>query len=151
MAERSRPAILLIEDNVEDYEVAQRILQRVTDRPILHCTDGDNALDYLQQCGTFMDTERAALRPALILLDLNLPATDGREVLRQIKQDTRFQTIPVVIFTTSARRRDVDLCYQLGANSYVVKPVDFQRLTRVLELLAVYWTEVVTLSAERSS
>jgi CheY-like chemotaxis protein len=149
MAERSRPAILLVEDNVEDYEVAQRILQRVTDRPILHCTDGDSALDYLQQRSTGTETERA-LRPALILLDLNLPATDGREVLRQIKQDTRLQTIPVVIFTTSARRRDVDLCYQLGANSYVVKPVDFQRLIRVLELLARYWTEVVTLSAERS-
>lgn len=149
MAERSRPAILLVEDNVEDYEVAQRILQRVTDRPILHCTDGDSALDYLNQRGTFTQTPRA-LRPALILLDLNLPATDGREVLRQIKQDARLQTIPVVIFTTSARLRDVDLCYRLGANSYVVKPVDFQRLTRVLELLAIYWTEVVTLSAERS-
>ena len=149
MAERSRPAILLIEDNVEDYEVAQRILQRVTDRPILHCTDGDSALDYLNQRETFTQTPRA-LRPALILLDLNLPATDGREVLRQIKQDARLQTIPVVIFTTSARLRDVDLCYRLGANSYVVKPVDFQRLTRVLELLAMYWIEVVTLSAERS-
>ena len=149
MAARSTQAILLIEDNVEDYEVAQRILQRVTHRPILHCPDGDSALDYLYRRGAFTDTPRA-LRPALILLDLNLPATDGREVLRQIKQDARFQTIPVVIFTTSARQRDIDLCYQLGANSYIVKPVDFQRLTRVLELLAVYWTEVVTLSAERS-
>jgi CheY-like chemotaxis protein len=148
MAERSRPAILLIEDNVEDYEVAQRILQRVTDRPILHCTDGDSALDYLNQRDASTQMSRG-LRPALILLDLNLPATDGREVLRQIKQDARLQTIPVVIFTTSARPRDVDLCYRLGANSYVVKPVDFQRLTRVLELLATYWAEAVTLSAER--
>jgi CheY-like chemotaxis protein len=149
MAARSMQAILLIEDNVEDYEVAQRILQRVTDRPIVHCADGDSALDYLYRCGAFTDAP-CALRPALILLDLNLPATDGREVLRQIKQDARLQTIPVVIFTTSAQRRDVDLCYRLGANSYIVKPVDFQRLRRVLELLAKYWTEVVTLSTERS-
>lgn len=150
MAEGATQGILLIEDNNEDYVVAQHILRRVTNRPIIHCLDGESALDYLSRSGTHA-VAQCALRPALILLDLHLPATDGYEVLRQIKQDARLRTIPVVVLTASANPRDVELCYRYGANSYIVKPVGFECLRRSLELLTAYWFEVATLSEGRSS
>lgn len=88
--------------------------------------------------------------PAFILLDLNLPAIDGCEVLRQIKQDVRLRTIPVVVFTTAAQPHDIDVCYQLDANSYMVQHVDFERLRYALELLMRYWFSVVTRPERRS-
>ncbi len=147
MVEGATQGILLIEDNNEDYVVVQHILRRVTNRPIIHCLDGESALDYL--CGAHAEVQHAP-RPVLILLDLNLPATDGYEVLRQIKQDAYLRTIPVVVLTASTSPHDVDLCYRYGATSYIVKPVDFERLRRSLELLTAYWFEVVILSEEKS-
>ncbi len=149
MEESGSQGILLIEDSTEDYMVAQYILRRVTDRPIMRCTDGESALDYLLRRGTYAEAQVASY-PALILLDLNLPAIDGCEVLRQIKQDTRLRAIPVVVFTTSAQPHDLDVCYQLGANSYMVKPVDFERLRHALELLTRYWFSAVTLPERRA-
>jgi CheY-like chemotaxis protein len=149
MEESGSQGILLIEDSTEDYMVAQYILRRVTDRPIMRCTDGESALDYLLRRGTYAEAQVASY-PALILLDLNLPAIDGCEVLRQIKQDARLRAIPVVVFTTSAQPHDIDVCYQFGANSYMVKPVDFERLRHALELLTRYWFSVVTLPERRS-
>jgi CheY-like chemotaxis protein len=149
MAESTAQGILLIEDNREDYVVAERILRRITTRPIVHCTDGERALDYLHQRGVY-GVAQPGPHPALILLDLNLPGTDGREILRQIKQDIRLRSIAVVVLTTSANPQDVLWCYQHGANSYIVKPVDFERLRHALELLVTYWFEVVTLVEERA-
>jgi len=149
MEESGNQGILLIEDSTEDYMVAQYILRRVTDRPIMRCRDGGNALDYLLRRGTYAEAQDAPC-PALILLDLNFPTIDGCEVLQQIKQDARLRTIPVVIFTTSAQPHDIDVCYQRGANSYMVKPADFERWRYTLELLMRYWFSVVTLP-ERSS
>jgi CheY-like chemotaxis protein len=149
MEESGSQGILLIEDSTEDYMVAQYILRRVTDRPIMRCTDGESALDYLLRRGTHAEVQDAPC-PALIPLALNLPAIDGCEVLLQIKQDERLRTIPVVVFTTSAQPHDIDMCYQLGANSYMVKPVDFERLRHALELLMRYWFSVVTLPQRRS-
>lgn len=150
MAEGAAQGILLIEDNNEDSVVAQHILRRVTNRPIIHCPDGESALDYLSRRGAPAETPHTP-RPALILLDLHLPGIDGYEVLRQIKQDIRLRTIPVVVLTTSANPHDVDLCYRYGANSYIVKSVDFERLRHSLERLTAYWFEVVTLSEGRSA
>jgi len=90
-------------------------------------------------------------RPALILLGLHLSGIEGYEVLRQIKQDTRLRTIPVVVLTTSANPHDVDSCYRYGVNSYIVPAVAFERLRRSLERLAAYWFEVVALSEGRSA
>jgi CheY-like chemotaxis protein len=146
--ESTTEGILLIEDNAEDYAIAERILRRVTLLPIMHCTDGESALDYLYRRGAYTNAQ-CAPRPALILLDLNLVGTDGREILQQIKQDVHLRAIPVVVLTTSAHPQDVAWCYQHGANSYIVKPVDFERLRRALELLVLYWFEVVTLAEER--
>jgi CheY-like chemotaxis protein len=149
MEESGSQGIRLIEDSTEDYIVAQYILRRVTDRPIMRCRDGESALAYLLRRDSYAEAQDAP-RPALILLDLNLPAMDGCEVLRQIKQDARLRTIPVVVCTTSAQPHDIDMCYQLGANSSMVKPVDFERLRYTLELLMRYWFSVVTLPERRS-
>lgn len=117
MEESGSQGILPIEDSTEDYMMTQYILRRMTDCPVMRCTDVESALDCLLRRGTYAEA-RDALCPALILLDLNLPAIDGCEVLRQIKQDARLRTIPVVVFTTAAQPHDIDVCYQLGANSY---------------------------------
>src|SRR5262249_36783137 len=106
MVERATQGILIVEDNTEDYIVAQRILRRVTDCPIIHCINGESALDYLLRRGAYSDAQYTP-PPALVLLDLNLPGTDGREILRHIKQDAHLQSIPVVVLTTSANPYDV--------------------------------------------
>ena len=81
----------------------------------------------------------------MIVLDLNLPGTDGREVLRRIKQDQSLKTIPVVVFTTSNNPKDIEDCYQYGVNSYMIKPINFAQLKRDVQLLVDYWFEVTTL------
>ena len=86
-----------------------------------------------------------SLRPSLILLDLNLPGTDGREVLRRIKQDDSLKLIPIVVFTTSNNPKDIEVCYRYGVNSYIVKPIDFAQLKRDIQILVDYWFEVATL------
>jgi CheY-like chemotaxis protein len=149
MEESASQEILLIEDSTEDHMVAQDMRRQVTDHPIMRCRDGDSAPDYLLRRGTYAKTQDIP-RPTLILLDLNLPAIDGCEALRQIKQDPRLRTMPMVVFTTSAQPQAIHVCYQLGANSYMVKPIDFERLRSTLELLMRYWFSVVKLPERRS-
>lgn len=137
--------ILLIEDSPEDYEATVRAFERSGLRnPIFRCEDGDNALDFLHRRGRYADPEQAP-RPGVILLDLNLPGTDGRDVLTEIKQDDRLKQIPVIVLTTSDDARDVEACYRAGANSYVQKPVDMDGFLRAIERLNGYWFEVVVL------
>ncbi|MBS1212917.1 MAG: response regulator, partial [Proteobacteria bacterium] len=88
--------------------------------------------------------------PIVILLDLNLPGTDGREVLAEIKQDERLRQIPVVVLTTSSDERDIERCYQMGANSYIKKPVDLEGFMRAIQLLKDYWFEIVILPKQDS-
>ena len=121
---RSQP-ILLVEDSAEDVEATLRALRRAgLANPIHHCADGDEALDYLRHSGRYADGRDAPV-PGVILLDLNLPGTDGREVLEAVKRDSGLKAIPVIVLTTSSDERDVQRCYEAGANSYVKKPVDF--------------------------
>ncbi|HEX2025557.1 MAG TPA: response regulator, partial [Actinomycetota bacterium] len=116
--------ILLVEDSPEEYEATVRALKKAgLANPIHRCEDGDEALDYLFRRGRFADPA-AAPRPGIVLLDLNLPGTDGREVLDAVKADDDLRSIPVVVLTTSTDERDIERCYQAGANSYVKKPVD---------------------------
>jgi CheY-like chemotaxis protein len=139
------PSLLIVEDSNEDFEVMQRFLQRSpVSIAIQRCVNGDQALAFLSRTGSYVDRESAP-RPSLIVLDLNLPGTDGREVLRQIKQDSRLKTIPVVVFTTSNNPKDIEDCYRYGANSYIVKPIDFAQLKRDVQALLEYWFEVTTL------
>jgi CheY-like chemotaxis protein len=143
---RSGPApVLIIEDSPEDFEATCRAMRRAgVVNPIYRCQDGDELLDYLNRRGTFADPAAAPV-PGLILLDLNLPGTDGREALTILKSDDRFRSIPVVVLTTSSDERDIDGCYRAGANSYIQKPVDMERYMRLIRVLAEYWLESVIL------
>ena len=137
--------ILLVEDSPEDYETTLRAFKKSgLKNPIFRCEDGDGALDFLFRRGRYADPEEAP-RPGVILLDLNLPGTDGREVLSEIKSDEGLKNIPVIVLTTSNDDRDVEACYRAGANSYIQKPVDMDGFLRAIERLNGYWFEVVVL------
>ncbi len=143
-------AMLMVEDSPEDYEITVRLLRRSgLVNPIHHCADGEDALDFLYRRGRYA-SEAEAPHPSLILLDLNLPGTDGREVLHTIKRDDRLKHIPVVILTTSADQRDIADCYQTGANSYICKPVGLEGLITATQRLKDYWFEIVLLPRERT-
>lgn len=140
--------LLLVEDSDEDFAAIVRILsQSCINIPLYRCTDGDQALDFLYRTGEYTDPKTAP-RPALILLDLNLPGTDGREVIQEIKQDDSLKIIPVVVFTTSANPKDIETCYRNGANGYIVKPIDLDKLRKTVRLLIDYWFEAVILPHE---
>ncbi|MBR8838951.1 MAG: response regulator [Stigonema ocellatum SAG 48.90 = DSM 106950] len=140
------PPMLIVEDSNEDFEAIQRFLERSPIKiQIVRCVNGEQALAFLYRTGSYSDRESAP-RPRLIVLDLNLPGTDGREVLRRIKQDDNLKTIPVVVFTTSNNPKDIENCYQYGANSYIVKPINFAQLKRDIQTLVDYWFEVTTVA-----
>lgn len=128
--------ILLVEDNADHVELITRALQTNNVLNEVHVvSNGEEALDYLHQRGAYAD----APRPGLILLDIKLPRIDGIEVLRRIKTDATLKTIPVVMLTTSADEKEMMESYQYGANSYIVKPVDFQQFMAVVKDLKLYW------------
>lgn len=145
MLGNSAQPLLLIEDSDEDFEAFKRIIRKwsVTN-PIYRCIDGDEALDFLYHTGEYINPVKAP-RPAIILLDLNLPAMDGREVLEQIKQDDSLKTIPVVVFTTSSNPKDIETCYRYGVNGYILKPININKLMRTIQILVDYWFEAVIL------
>jgi len=139
------PLLLVIEDSNEDFEAFQRYVERSPMTiPIYRCVDGDEALAFLYRTGRYADPQSAP-RPGLILLDLNLPGTDGREVLRKIKQDETLKLVPVVVFTTSNNPKDIEACYRCGVNSYIVKPMDFNRLKHSIQILIDYWFDTTVL------
>jgi CheY-like chemotaxis protein/DNA-binding XRE family transcriptional regulator len=131
--------ILIVEDSVEDAELTIKALKdmRMTNR-IRVVRDGAAALDFLFCKGEYAHRKRQE-RPHMILLDLGLPKIDGLEVLRQIKADPRTRTIPVVVLTVSGRDRDIAASQRLGAEAYIVKPVDFQNLSGVTPQLSLQW------------
>jgi CheY-like chemotaxis protein len=134
-----------VEDSPEDFETTERALRKSgLKNPIFRCADGDEALDFLHRRGRFVDPETSP-RPGVILLDLNLPGTDGREVLNEVKTDPNLKQIPVIVLTTSKDDRDIEVCYRCGANSYIQKPVDLEGFMRAIERLNDYWFEVVIL------
>ncbi|GJL55648.1 MAG: response regulator [Nitrospirales bacterium] len=137
--------ILIVEDSPEDYEMTVRSLRSAgLVNPITHYTDGDDAVEYLHQC-THENKDVSVPIPGMIFLDLNLPGTDGREVLADIKQDERIKVIPVIVLTTSTDDWDVQACYALGANSYITKPLDFEGFMKAIARLKDYWFEVVVM------
>ncbi len=131
--------LLVIEDSDEDFQAIQWALQRLERaHPLERCMDGDQALDWLLSGEHW---------PSLILLDLNLPGTDGREVLSALRADHRTRPLPVVVMSTSASARDVDDCYRLGANSYLTKPVNFAQFTEQLGVTLKFWLDAAQLPA----
>ena len=141
--------LLVVEDCEEDFAVLQMTLRRLlVPNPVYRCCDGDEAIAYLTGQGTYAQPD-AAPRPQLILLDLNLPGMDGREVLTAIKANSDLRAIPVIIFTTSDFPRDVRLCYERGANCYAVKPVGMERFEQFIVLLRDFWLCAVQLPEVR--
>jgi two-component system response regulator len=138
-------SILLVEDNQDDYEATNRAFKKANlCNPIVWCKSGQDALDYLKQEGAYKEA-RIGPRPGLVLLDLNMPGMDGRKTLEAIKQDDTLKQIPVIILTTSADERDIQACYQTGANTYVQKPVSFEGLIEAIRRLKAYWFEIALL------
>ena len=131
--------ILLVEDDMAHAEIVKRNLRdfRVANE-IVHVEDGQAALNYLYRQGAFVEPE-AAPRPHLILLDLRLPKVDGLEVLRLIKSDPDLKAIPTVILTTSSAEEDMVKSYANGAGSYLVKPVDFVKFTKLMDAFGFFW------------
>ena len=131
--------ILLVEDNANDVELALHALQKnkLTNR--IHVVrDGAEALDYIFGAGPEADHSVKEM-PKVILLDLKLPKVDGLEVLKRIKADPLTRMIPVVVLTSSREESDIVASYQLGVNSYIVKPIDFQQFTEAVRQLGLYW------------
>jgi two-component system, response regulator len=131
--------ILLVEDNPSDIGLTQRALAKshIANQMIV-AEDGQEALDYLFGAGQYAGREVSEL-PALVLLDLKLPRVEGLEVLRQIRANKGTSRLPVVILTTSKEEQDVAQSYDLGANSYIRKPVDFTQFVQAIEHLGLYW------------
>jgi two-component system response regulator len=143
--------ILLVEDNQDDYEATCRAFDKANLRnPIVWCRSGRDALDYLNKEGAYKDARNIA-PPGLVLLDLNMPGMDGRKTLEAIKQNDALRRIPVIILTTSADERDIQACYQAGANTYVQKPVSFEGLIEAIKRLKAYWFEIALLPKEAGS
>jgi two-component system, response regulator len=131
--------ILLVEDNPNDVQLTLHALKRhrLTNR--IHVVrDGAEALEFLFATGAYAHRTRAD-RPRVVMLDLKLPRVDGMEVLREIRRNPGTRTLPVVILTSSSEERDIAETYDLGANSYIVKPVDFEQFTEAVRQLGLYW------------
>lgn len=138
---RSSDPILVVEDNAEDYMALRRAFRKHAVRnPVVHCQTGEQALEYLQGLG--QHPAWPAALPVLVLLDLNMPGLDGRDVLGALQFDAALHSIPVVVLTTSAQARDVADCYRLGANSYLTKPLSYGELEEKIGLLTHYWLAV---------
>jgi CheY-like chemotaxis protein len=134
--------IMVVEDSDEDFAVTLWAFEKTSMAvPIVRCKDGEQAIDYLEKRGKYApgnDTQT----PAIILLDLNLPRTNGHQVLKHIKTSERLRRLPVVVVTSSARTEDVQACYQNGSNSYVVKPIGTAKLREMVGGLVEYWFRI---------
>ena len=138
------PVIVIAEDDPGHRLLTVKAFQRSLLRnPIQEVSDGEELIEYLQGTGRYAD-HPAPSRPLLILLDLNMPRKGGLEVLAEIKGDPRLRRIPVIVLTTSDEEQDVVRSYELGANSFITKPVDFGQFTRAVQRLGDYWLELVT-------
>ncbi|MDA8173292.1 MAG: response regulator [Nitrospiraceae bacterium] len=134
--------ILMIEDNPADVKLAREALKDAMLNVSMHSVpDGDKAMAFLRREGEYKD----APQPELILLDLNLPGKDGRQVLKEIKEDSRLKHMPVVVLTTSQAEEDICNAYKLQAGCYIAKPVDFDEFTNVIRAIENFWFNIIKL------
>ncbi len=132
--------ILLVEDNIADAELAIRELKKHNmANNLVHVKDGEEALEFIFAKGRFAGLRDMSHNPKVILLDIQMPKINGIEVLEKIKSDERTKTVPVVILTSSKEDPDIQRCYLLGANSYIVKPVNFEGFAQAIKNLGFYW------------
>jgi len=137
--EHSQVEILLVEDNIDDAEMTIDAMRKNNlANKLIHMVDGEEALDFLFGTGKFIGRD-INLRPKLILLDLKMPKVDGMEVLERVKSNNATKKIPVVILTSSKEDPDVSRCYELGANGYIVKPVEFDGFIKAVSEIGMYW------------
>lgn len=137
--------ILMADDDSDDRRLTQEALtESRLMNPMVFVENGEELMDYLRHHGKYAPPHAPA-RPGLILLDLNMPRKDGRSVLKELKNDPDLRTIPVVVLTTSKADEDVYKSYDLGVNSYIVKPVTFEALVDILQTLEKYWFQIVQL------
>jgi len=146
MASESKSLCLLIADDDENDYVLLNCAARRAQLPAQLCwvKDGLELLEYLRGQGCYGDSGNYP-RPAVVLLDLNMPRKNGRDTLQEIRQDPSLRSLPVIIFTTSKSSEEIQLTYAAGANSFITKPPEFQRLVEMMEVLKRYWFETVTL------
>lgn len=131
--------ILIVEDNVNDAELTIRVLQKSKiANNIFHLKDGASAIDFLFGKGDFSGRD-TSYKPKVILLDLKMPKVDGLEVLKKVKADPLTNKIPVVVLTSSKESPDIEKAYALGANSYIVKPVEFEGFSKAIAEVGLYW------------
>ena len=141
--------ILMAEDDSDDrLLVKDAVAESRWEGDLRFVEDGEDLLDYLKHRGKYSQFGNAP-RPGLILLDLNMPRKDGREALREIKDDTELRRIPVVVLSTSKAGTDIGRMYDLGANSFIAKPIQFEALVNVMRLLGQYWFNTVELPAPK--
>lgn len=137
--------ILIAEDDPDDRLIIKDAFEEAGVRQVIHYVeDGQELMDYLCLRGKYSWPSHA-LRPGIILLDLNMPKKNGQEALREIKSDPNLKRIPVVVMTTSKRVEDIGLLYDLGANSYIQKPTDFASFVMIVKTVSRYWFEIVEL------
>lgn len=138
--------ILIVDDSDDDYDATVRALVKGTNlkNPIRRCENGQETLDYLMKCGRYAEPAHAP-RPGLILLDLNMPGIDGRKVLEAMSNDRDLRRIPTIVMTNSDDERDIDECYEMGANTYVRKPLNWNSFFEAMVRLKEYWFEIAVL------
>jgi len=135
-----RVDVLLVEDSDFDAELTIRELKKHNmSNNLYHAKDGEEALEFIFSRGKFAGQEDLMQRPKIILLDIQMPKVNGIEVLEKLKEDARTRIIPVVILTSSKEDPDIQKCYALGANSYIVKPVNFESFAAAIKNLGFYW------------
>jgi len=146
MSSQTKPVtILMAEDDDEDFMLTADALHEARVLNTLYrVKDGEELMEYLLLKGKYASRTEAPL-PSLILLDLNMPRKDGREALKEIENHPALRKIPVVVLTTSEAKEDISQCYEIGANSYITKPVSFEGLVKALKALGQYWFEIVEL------
>jgi CheY-like chemotaxis protein len=150
MNNRRSITILLADDDADDRMMASDALEESRLANDLRCVeDGEELMDYLHRRGNYAPPNDAP-RPGLILLDLNMPRKDGREALKEIKAEPELRSIPVIVLTTSKAEEDIYRTYDLGVNSFITKPVNFESLVAVMKALGKYWFEIVELPLERA-
>ena len=145
---RSPITILIADDDPDDRLMTRDAFRECRlQNPLQFVGNGEELMDYLQRRGKYAD-EATYPMPGLVLLDLNMPRKDGREALREIKENAELRRIPIIVLTTSKAEIDIYRSYDLGVNSFIVKPVTFDSLVEVMQVLRKYWFEIVEIASE---